>query len=190
MILETMGRYAGWIALHGGIAGGADVILLPEIPYSIEEVAKACHNRMGEQHYSVVVVAEGALPIGGQLTVRQSISDSPDPIRLGGIDNVLKLQLEQLLDAEVRSTCLGHIQRGGSPTAYDRIFATNLGCHAAKLVANGDFGKVAVMQDNHLASVSLAQMADKIKTVNRDDMNFKSALAMGISFGEPSLDTL
>jgi ATP-dependent phosphofructokinase / diphosphate-dependent phosphofructokinase len=190
MILETMGRYAGWIALHGGIAGGADVILLPEIPYSIEEVAKACHNRMGEQHYSVVVVAEGALPIGGQLTVRESISDSPDPIRLGGIGNVLKLQLEQLLDAEVRSTCLGHIQRGGSPTAYDRIFATNLGCHAAKLVANGDFGKVAVMQDNHLASVSLAQMADKIKTVNRDDMNFKSALAMGISFGEPSLDTL
>jgi phosphofructokinase-like protein len=188
MILETMGRYAGWIALHGGMAGGADVILLPEFPYSIEEVAKACKNRMGDQHYSVLVVAEGAVPQGGDLTVRESISDSPDHLRLGGIGNVLKLQLEQLLDAEVRSTALGHIQRGGSPTAYDRIFATNLGCHAAKLVSTGDFGKVAVMQNNQLGSVSLAQVADKIKTVDSNDMTFKSALALGINFGNPSLE--
>ena len=95
MILETMGRYAGWIALHAGIAGGADVILMPEFAYDIDEVVKACKSRMGEQHYSIVVVAEGSKPIGGNLTVREINKFSTDPIRLGGIANVLKLQLEQ-----------------------------------------------------------------------------------------------
>ncbi|MBC3764453.1 6-phosphofructokinase [Neptunicella marina] len=186
MILETMGRYAGWIALHAGMAGGADVILIPEFPYSIEEVAKACKNRMGEQHYSVLVVAEGAMPSGGHMTIRESLDTSPDPVRLGGIGNVLKHQLENLIDAEVRSTCLGHIQRGGSPTAFDRIFATQLGSYAASLVANREFGKLVVMQNNQLSSVPLAQVATQSKKVDGHDLTFQSALAMGISFGLPS----
>ncbi|MFQ3198547.1 MAG: phosphofructokinase-like protein [Paraglaciecola sp.] len=187
MILETMGRYAGWIALHAGMAGGADTILIPEYPYDIDEVAKSCHTRMSSQHYSIVVVAEGAKPIGGQLIVREKIADSPDPLRLGGIGNVLKMQLEERLDAEVRSTALGHIQRGGSPTSYDRIFATNLGRYAADLVAARQFGRAVVMHNNTLSSVALQQVANKTRLVPPDDRTFLSALSLGISFGDPAI---
>jgi phosphofructokinase-like protein len=187
MILETMGRYAGWIALHAGIAGGADVILIPEYPYEIEEVARACKLRAGDQHYSIIVVAEGATAKGENMTVRESIDASPDPLRLGGIGNVLKRQLEQHIDAEVRATSLGHIQRGGSPTAFDRIFASNLGCKAASLVLSKQFGRMVVMQNNKLTSVKLEDVAKQIKTVTLDDMSMSSALSLGISFGDPSL---
>jgi phosphofructokinase-like protein len=189
MILETMGRYAGWIALHAGIAGGADVILIPEFPYDIDEVAKACNLRMGEQHYSILVVAEGAKLQGGDLTVRESLLASPDPLRLGGIGNVLKKQLEQKIDAEVRATCLGHIQRGGSPTAFDRIFATNLGCYAAGLVANKIFGQVVVMKENMLSSAPLEVVANKCRLVTEQDLTFTSALSLGINFGVPDLQS-
>jgi phosphofructokinase-like protein len=187
MILETMGRYAGWIALHAGMAGGADTILIPEHPYNIDEVVKSCNARMGSQHYSIVVVAEGAKPVGGQLIVREKIADSPDPLRLGGIGNVLKMQLEERLDAEVRSTALGHIQRGGSPTSYDRIFATNLGRYAANLVAARQFGRAVVMRDNKLSSVTLQKVANKTRLVPRTDRTFLSALSLGISFGDPAI---
>jgi 6-phosphofructokinase 1 len=187
MILETMGRYAGWIALHAGIAGGADVILIPEYPYEIDEVVKACKLRASDQHYSIIVVAEGAKAKGGDLTVQQILKNSPDPLRLGGIADVLKRQLEQQLDGEVRATSLGHIQRGGSPTAYDRIFATNVGCYAASLVATKHFGRVAVMQDNQLSSASLEQVANRTKIIPADDMSLLSALSLGISFGVPKL---
>lgn len=187
MILETMGRYAGWIALHGGIAGGADVILIPEFDYDIDEVVKACTMRMGEQHYSIIVVAEGAKPIGGELTVRETKAFSPDPIRLGGVANILKLQLEPKLDAEIRATTLGYIQRGGSPTAFDRIFATNLGSYAASLVANKQFGTVVVLKNNQLCSASLKQVANKSKFVTVDTPELASALSMGICFGNTDL---
>jgi 6-phosphofructokinase 1 len=187
MILETMGRYAGWIALHAGIAGGADVILMPEHPYDIDEVAKACKLRASDQHYSIIVVAEGAMPKGGHATVRETLGFAPDPVRLGGIANVLKLELEQQLDAEVRATALGHIQRGGSPTAFDRIFASNVGREAASLVAAKKFGRVVVMKDNHLNHVMLEQVANKTKMVPEDDMAMVSALSLGISFGVPGL---
>lgn len=183
MILETMGRYAGWIALHAGIAGGADTILIPEYPYDIEEVAKSCSARMGTQHFSIVVVAEGAKPAGGEFTVREKIQGSPDPLRLGGIGNMLKTQLEQMLDAEIRSTALGHIQRGGSPTSYDRIFATNLGRYAANLVASKAYGTAVVMRDNKLSSVKLQQVANKTRLVPPHDQTYLSAVALGISFG-------
>lgn len=187
MILETMGRYAGWIALHAGISGGADVILLPEFPYDIDDVAKACQSRMGEQHYSIVVVAEGAKQAGGQLTVRESKEFSPDPIRLGGVANILKMQLEQKIDAEIRATTLGHIQRGGSPSSFDRIFATNLGCYAASLVANKDFGSVVVLKDNKLCSIPLQNVANKNKLVTTENPALASALSMGICFGNAAL---
>ena len=187
MILETMGRYAGWIALHAGVAGGADVILLPEFPFDLDEVVKACQLRAGEQHYSIIVVAEGAKPKGGQTTVQQTIANSPDPVRLGGIGEVLKQQLELRLNAEVRATALGHIQRGGTPTANDRIFATNVGSYAADLVARKQFGQVVVLQQNCLTSVPLEQVANLSKGVSLEDMTMNSALALGISFGDPSL---
>jgi 6-phosphofructokinase 1 len=187
MILETMGRYAGWIALHAGIAGGADVILLPEFAYDIDEVAEACKSRMGEQHYSIVVVAEGAKEAGGELTVRETNELGVEPIRLGGVANVLKMQLEQKIDAEIRATTLGHIQRGGSPSAYDRIFATNLGCYAASLVANKHFGTVVVLKDNKLCSTSLKNVADKSRLVTTETPALASALSMGICFGNADL---
>ena len=188
MILETMGRYAGWIALHAGIAGGADVILIPEYPYDINEVVKACKLRASDQHYSIIVVAEGAKAKGEDFTIQQTIKNSPDPLRLGGIGDTLKRQLEQQLDAEVRATALGHIQRGGSPTAFDRIFATNVGCHAASLVASKQFACVVVMQNGKLTNVKLEQVANLTKTVQPDDMTLLSALSLGVSFGVPALN--
>jgi len=189
MILETMGRYAGWIALHAGIAGGADVIIIPEFAYDIDEVAKACKSRMGEQHYSIIVVAEGAKQVGGQLTVRETNEFGVEPIRLGGVANVLKMQLEQKIDAEIRATTLGHIQRGGSPSAYDRVFATNLGCYAASLVANKHFGTVVVLKNNQLCSTSLKNVADKSRLVKRETPALATALSMGICFGNAELIT-
>jgi 6-phosphofructokinase 1 len=190
MILETMGRYAGWIALHGGMAGGADVILLPEFPYDIDEVARACEKRMCEKHYSILVVAEGAKPQNGELTVRERVCTSHDPLRLGGIAEALKQQLAVKLDAEIRATTLGHIQRGGSPTSFDRIFATNLGCYAASLVEQKRYGQVAVMHDNEMTSFPLEKVANKTKLVTKDDQTFFSALSLGISFGVPGLTNL
>ena len=187
MILETMGRYAGWIALHAGIAGGADVIIIPEFAYDIDEVAKACKLRMGDQHYSIVVIAEGAKQAGGQLTIRETNEFGADPIRLGGVANVLKRQLEQKIDAEIRATTLGHIQRGGSPSAFDRIFATNLGCYAASLVANKHFGTVVVLKNNQLCSTSLKNVADKSRLVTTEAPALASALSMGICFGNADL---
>jgi 6-phosphofructokinase 1 len=189
MILETMGRYAGWIALHAGIAGGADVILIPEFDYDIDEVAKACQSRMGEQHYSIVVIAEGAKQIGGKLTIRETKEFGGDPIRLGGVANILKLQLEQKIDAEIRATTLGYIQRGGSPTAFDRIFATSLGSYAASLVANKQFGTVVVLKDSQLCSTSLKEVAHKSRLVTVEDSELASALSMGICFGNADLST-
>jgi 6-phosphofructokinase 1 len=187
MILETMGRYAGWIALHAGLAGGADTILIPEYPYDINEVAKTCQLRANDQHYSIIVVAEGAMPINGQATVRETLSNSPDPVRLGGVANALKLQLEPLIDAEIRATALGHIQRGGSPSAFDRIFASNVGQEAAHLVATKQFGRAVVMKDNHLGNVLLADVANKTRTIPQDDMSLQTALSLGISFGSGAL---
>jgi phosphofructokinase-like protein len=187
MVLETMGRYAGWIALYGGVAGGADVILLPEYNYNIEEVVRACKQRESQQHYSLIVVAEGAKAQGGKLSVQQTVADSPDPMRLGGIGEILKHELEAHLKAEVRSTSLGHIQRGGTPTSSDRIFATNVGCYAAGLVARGQFGEVVVQQNNQLTSVPLSQVANQTRGVTLSDATMISALALGISFGRADL---
>jgi 6-phosphofructokinase 1 len=187
MILETMGRYAGWIALHAGIAGGADVILVPEYPYDIQRVAKACQLRLNEQHYSIVVVAEGAMPQGGSVTVQETLQDSPDPLRLGGVAKALKVQLGAHIDAEIRATSLGHIQRGGSPTAFDRIFASNLGREAASLIASKQFNKAVVMKDNQLSNVALEKVANKTRMIPKTDTTLLTALSLGVSFGVPEL---
>ncbi len=187
MIIETMGRYAGWIALHAGVAGGADVILLPEFPYDTDEIVRKIEERSAAKAYTIVVVAEGAKPMDGELSVEKTIEGSPDPIRLGGIGNYLQSQLESKIDAEVRTTVLGHVQRGGSPSAYDRLIATNVGSYAALLAAKQRYGRLVTIRDNHMSSVALESVAHKIRTVPENNMPLISALAMGVSFGCPSL---
>jgi phosphofructokinase-like protein len=184
MILETMGRYAGWIALYAGVAGGADVILIPEMEYDIEEVARVCRAReQGGQRYTLICVAEGAKPIGGQHAIRQVVADSPDPLRLGGICGVLEQQLTQRLTSEVRRTMLGHVQRGGTPTAFDRTLATAFGAYAAALVADGQYGRMVATQGGRLTSVAIADVANRQRLVSSDAPMVAAALSVGTSFG-------
>ncbi len=190
MILETMGRYAGWIALHAGLSSGADVILIPEIEYDIEEVARVCRKReAGGQRFTIVSVAEGARPIGGALTVREVDPTSPDPLRLGGASKVLAKELERHVDSEVRTTILGHVQRGGSPTPFDRALATEFGVYASEMVASGLYGRMVALQRNRLTSIGLAEVANRVRTVTLDDPLVRSALGVGTSFGVRDLQS-
>ena len=189
MIVETMGRYAGWIALYAGIAGGADVILIPEIEYDVRDVADVCRRReRGGQHFTIVVIAEGARPQDGDVTVGQVVKHSPDPVRLGGVGKVLESTLSRLVQSEVRTTILGHMQRGGTPTAYDRDLATVFGAYAASLVADGQFGRMVAMQNNRLTSVPFEAVADKTRTVPLDHPMIATAHAVGTSFGVRDFD--
>ena len=188
MILETMGRHAGWIALYAGVAGGADVILVPEIDYDVDEVARVCRAReQGGQRHTLICIAEGAKPRGGAQAVRQIVADSPDPLRLGGIARVLERALAQRLSSEVRTAILGHVQRGGPPTAYDRTLATAFGAYAAALVAARRYGRMVAVQEGRLTSVALADVADRQRTVPEDAPMVAAALAIGTSFGAAGL---
>jgi 6-phosphofructokinase 1 len=184
MILETMGRYAGWIALHAGVATGADVILIPEFPYDIEEIAEVCREReSGGQQFTIIAVAEGAKPQGGDVTVKDHVADSPDSIRLGGVGRRIQDQLTERVRSEIRTTILGHVQRGGTPTAYDRNLATTFGYYAARMVAEKRFGEMVALQENRLQSVPLEGVADQTRTVPNDSPMLHAALALGTSFG-------
>lgn len=189
MILETMGRYAGWIALYAGAAGGADVILIPEFEYDIEEIAAYCRDReSGGQRFTIIVAAEGARPRGGEMTISGIVEDSPDPIRLGGICKVIESQLKDRIRSEIRTTILGHIQRGGTPTAYDRNLATVFGSYAASMVAEGNFGRMVALQQNRLTSVPLKDVAGKTRTVPYDAPMLAAAISVGTSFGVKNLE--
>ncbi len=188
MILETMGRYAGWIALHAGMAGAADVILIPELPFEIDEIARVCRAREERQRFTIIVVGEGAKPRGGEQVVRETIEDSPDPIRLGGIGNYLSEQLKSRVDSEVRTTVLGHVQRGGTPTAFDRILSTNFGIYAASLVAAGRFGEMVALKDGKLCSIELHKVANKTRYVPVDSLMVRAAAAVGTSLGRRDLN--
>ena len=188
MVLETMGRYAGWIALYAGIASGADVVLLPELAYDLDEVARVCRRReQGGQRFTIVAMAEGARPVGGELAVLKVIADSPDPVRLGGACHILGRALEHHLDSEVRTTILGHVQRGGTPTAYDRILSTAFGEAAARCVAERAFGVMVALQSGRMATIPLGEVAHKVRTVPEDHEMVRAALAVGTSFGVPRL---
>jgi 6-phosphofructokinase 1 len=189
IVLETMGRYAGWIALYAGVASGADIILIPEFEYDVEEVARVCRRRQhGGQKFTIIVAAEGAKPQGGEMAVQQIVADSPDPIRLGGACNVLAAQLAPLVESEIRTTILGHVQRGGTPTAFDRNLATAFGSYAAAMVEDQAFGRMAALYRNRLTSVPLEEVANKTRTVRPDSPMVAAALAVGTSFGVPELD--
>lgn len=184
MIVETMGRYAGWIALEAGLAGAADVILLPEIDYDVEAVADVCRERETRQRYSVICIGEGAKARGGNMTVQRRIADSPDPIRLGGVAHVLREQLQPLLHSEVRATVLGHVQRGGSPTPFDRVLATQFGNQAAQLVVAGQFNRMVTLQGGQLGSIALADVAHQHRNVPLDHPMLETARQIGVSLGE------
>ena len=158
MVLEVMGRYAGWIALESAIAGGADVALIPEIPYDINKaVEKINERRKNGKCFSVVVVAEGAAPKGGEITVEGTRDNGVgvDNTKLGGIGQVVAKQLEQLTGLEARNTTLGYMQRGGTPTAFDRVLSTKYGSKAMELALDGKFGVLTVIKDGKLDYVSL-----------------------------------
>lgn len=184
MVLEVMGRYAGWIALQSGIAGGADVILIPEIPFTMEKVTEKINHRKEEgKKFSIVVVAEGAKPLGGEMVIKKVIAQSADPIRLGGIGNQVGQQIEELTGIETRVTVLGHLQRGGSPTPFDRILATRYGMEAVKLLAQGESEKMVCLKTPLIESVSLAEAVKEIRKVPADGQLVQTAKAVGISFG-------
>ncbi|MFB6098275.1 MAG: 6-phosphofructokinase [Salinibacter sp.] len=184
MIVETMGRYSGWIALHAGVASGADVILIPEIEYEVEEVARVCIDReRGGQRFTIVAVAEGAKRKEGDRVVQERGEEYTDSIRLGGISRVLADQLREHLDSSIRTTVLGHMQRGGTPTAYDRNLATAFGTRAGELAATGRTGVMVAVQDGTFTQVPLDEVADKTRTVPLDDPLLASGLDVGTSFG-------
>lgn len=184
MILEVMGRYAGWIALHAGIAGGADCILIPEIPFTMEAIAaKIQERRQQGKQFSIVVVAEGAYPVGGEMTIARIVAGSTDTIRLGGIGNKLALRIEESLGIESRCTVLGHLQRGGSPTAFDRVLATRYGVAAVNAVLTGNTGSMVALKNNAIVCVPISKVVEKPRNVPIDHELILAGRAIGVSFG-------
>ncbi len=184
MIVEVMGRYAGWIALYSGIAGGADVILMPEFPYDIKKVCDYVIERgkVGKK-FSIIVVAEGAKPKGGHMVISKTDNNSPDPIKLGGIANVLSEQIGHLTGLDTRATILGHVQRGGTPTPRDRQLGTMFGYLAVDYLMKGVKNQLVILNDNHPGCVPLAKIRGKIKTVKPNDPMVLAAKAVKTSFG-------
>ncbi len=202
MVLEVMGRYSGWIALESAIAGGADVALIPEIPYDINKaVEKINHRRDMGKNFSIVVVAEGAMPKGGTITVEGTRNNGTgvDNTKLGGIGNIVAKQLEQLTVLESRCTVLGYMQRGGTPTAFDRVLSTKYGSKAMELALQGKFNVLTVIKDGKLDCVSLEDVVgnnkvigavsgntaeSNIRKVNMDNDLVKTARNIGICLGD------
>ncbi len=202
MVLEVMGRYAGWIALEAAIAGGADVALIPEIPYDINRVATKIENRRKRgKSFSVVVVAEGATPIGGELTIMNTRDNGAgvDNTKLGGIGEVVAKQLQELTGLEARNTTLGYMQRGGTPTAFDRVLSTKYGTKAMELALEEKFGRLVVIKNGKLDSATLDDVVgnntkigaasgntaeSNLRKIEMDDDLIKTARNIGINLGD------
>jgi phosphofructokinase-like protein len=184
IVVEVMGRYAGWIALYSGVAGGADVILIPEIPYDLEKVARSIRDRdhMGAR-FSIVVAAEGARPIGGKTTVLRQ-AEGAFVERLGGVAAVVATGLERLTGKETRSVVLGHLQRGGAPTSFDRILATRFGARAVELLMDGTFDHMVAFHPPDIVAVPLEKIVGRTRTVPLEFDVIRTAKAMGISLGD------
>ncbi|CAN5329201.1 6-phosphofructokinase [soil metagenome] len=165
LIVEVMGRHAGWIALHSGLAGGANVILIPERPFDIDKVCEYVEARFARQFAPILVVAEGAQPREGTMALQTGDVDSFGHVRLGGIGQVLEREIESRTGYESRQTVLGHVQRGGTPTAFDRILATRFGLAAADAVNDGDSGKMVALHGTAIVRVPLADATRELKTV-------------------------
>ncbi|MES2982554.1 MAG: ATP-dependent 6-phosphofructokinase [Verrucomicrobiota bacterium] len=183
MVLEVMGRHAGWIALWGGIAGGANVILIPEVPFSLEKIADFIKNRDAQgQHATLVVVAEGAkLPDGEQVAIDKNCSGE---VRLGGIGEQVATRIQELTGKETRSTTLGHLQRGGAPTAFDRILGMRFGVMAVNLAEKKEFGRMVSYDAYHVDSVTIEEAVNKLRLVDPNGEVVQVARAVGICIGD------
>ena len=202
MILETMGRYAGWLALESAIAGGADVALIPEIPYDINKVVDKINERRARgKEFSIVVTSEGAMPKDGTITVKKTLNDGSglDNIRLGGVGEKLASELEELTGMVARNTTLGYVQRGGSPSAFDRILSTKYGCKAMELAMEGIFNVLVTYKNGSMSYISLEEVVgnnkkigaasgntkeSNIRKVPMDDDLIKVARNLGICLGD------
>ena len=185
LVMEVMGRSAGWIALASGIAGSADVILIPEIPFTIDKVIEKVdeRNRIGKP-FTLIVVTEGAVEKGGEAVVGKIVEDSPDPVRYGGIAAYIAHKLESRLNQEVRSCALGHIQRGGDTSAYDRVLSCRYGVAAANLIKEEKFGNMVCLRNGKMAYESLENVIGTNKYVQPDDELVNVARCLGVSFGD------
>ncbi len=183
MICEVMGRDAGWLALHSGVSGGADVILIPEIPYSLDRIVQRLdERRINNRHFSIIVAAEGAKPVGGDVVTQGQGHDAP---RYGGLAYQLEEELRKRIQQEVRSVVLGHLQRGGSPTHFDRVLGSRYGEYAAQLIAEEKFGHLAALRNGEIVPVSLAEATQRIKLIEpKTNQLVNTARRMGISFGD------
>jgi 6-phosphofructokinase 1 len=167
IVLEVMGRHAGWIATYSGIAGGADAILVPERPFDIEQVCEHIRHRHKKgRFFSIVVVAEGAKPAEGSEIIQEEHKDQFGHVRLGGIGVILEKEIEERTGFETRVTILGHIQRGGTPTAFDRVLATRFGIEAIDTVDDGDYGKMVALQGTDIVRVPIGEAVTELKTVD------------------------
>jgi len=184
MILEVMGRYAGWIALESGIAGGADVILIPEIPFEFDRICSAIRARSERgSRFSIIVVAEGAFPAGGDRVVAKAAEDPLSIERLGGIGQFVSHHIEKCLDMDVRVTVLGHLQRGGSPSTFDRALGSRFGTKAVQMVADGEFGQMACLHGRKVISVPIADATRDLKLVDPNGEIVRTAEDLGIMLG-------
>lgn len=186
MVAEIMGRGAGWLTLHGGIAGNADVILLPEIPFDINKVAEKIKADFARgKDFCIVACAEGAKPLGGEAVVKKIREDSPDPVRLGGIAAIVADQLEELCNNEARATVLGHTQRGGVTCAHDRVLSSRYGYAAVELAMQGKFGNMVILKGDEIGYASLNDViGQENKLVKENNELVEMAKAMGICFGD------
>src|SRR5947208_12024930 len=176
MIVEVMGRHAGWIALHSGLAGGADVILIPERPFDIAEVCRLIRRRHSRgRYFSIVVVAEGALPVEGTLEALDGETDEFGHARLGGIGQLLEREIGERTGFEARATVLGHIQRGGTPTAFDRVLATRLGAAAIDAASQGQWGQMPALKSTRIELVPLSEAVAELKTVPPEEYEMAEA---------------
>ncbi|MBI1337515.1 MAG: ATP-dependent 6-phosphofructokinase [Phycisphaera sp.] len=185
MIVEVMGRNAGWIALESGIASGSDVVLIPEIPFDIQKVADyvTARSRKGRS-CSILCVSEGARPLDGKQVVNHVDPTSPDPIRLGGVGKVVADQIEQMTGVETRTTVLGHIQRGGTPVPEDRVLATQFGHAAIEALTSGKRNRLIVMRGRGVTDIDILEAADKQRTITLDHPLLTAARHVGTSFGD------
>ncbi len=165
LIVEVMGRHAGWIAFHSGLAGGANIILIPELPFDIERVCEFVGHRFESNYAPILVVAEGAAPIGGIAEAQEDKQDAFGHARLGGIAHWLEGEIERRTGKEARATVLGHVQRGGTPTAFDRVLATRFGLHAIDAADAGKWGTMTALRGTDIELVSLDEATAELKTV-------------------------
>jgi phosphofructokinase-like protein len=184
MVMEVMGREAGFIALHSGVAGSADVILIPEIPYDIKNVCEKIMQRAAQgRHFSIVVVAEGAFPKGGH-THTMGASMPGEARRIGGVADLIGREIQQITGKETRSLVLGHLQRGGQPTGYDRLLATRFGAAAVRAIEDGKWGHMVALQTPHIVTIPIVEALKESKKVDITHDVVQTARSTGISFGD------